>query len=158
MCLTISAQNDKAPDFSVEALDGKTYSLEDFKGKNLLLLFWSTSCPICQKDLPKLNESLKNRPENLQVIAITAENETRVSKFLKQKPLDFIIGFNGLGVMLNYARKNSKGEFFLSYPFYVLINQQGNIVQKAEGEGNVEKILSAIEQLTRSESKDCSLR
>jgi len=31
-----------APDFSVEALDGKRISLGDFRGKLVLLVFWST--------------------------------------------------------------------------------------------------------------------
>jgi len=130
--LSASAQSrtdeQMAIDFSVDTLDGKIYSLEDFKGRNLIVVFWSTSCPICQKDLPKLNDLLKNLQTNVQVLAITAENETKVSKFLKSNPLNFIIGINGLDVILRYAKKNSRGEFILNYPYYVLINPQGGII------------------------------
>jgi len=157
LCLSASAQSrigeQMAIDFSVSTLDGKIYSLEDFRGKNLLVVFWSTSCPICQKDLPKLNDLLKNLQTNIQVLAITAENEAKVSKFLKSNPLNFIIGINGLDVILNYAEKNSRGEFFLNYPSYVLIDSQGKIVQKIEGEGKTEKVVQKIEQLIESKTQ-----
>ena len=31
---------DKAPDFSLQASDGKTYKLSDFKGKKAVVLAW----------------------------------------------------------------------------------------------------------------------
>jgi peroxiredoxin len=160
--LSASAQSrtdeQMAIDFSVDTLDGKIYSLEDFKGRNLIVVFWSTSCPICQKDLPKLNDLLKNLQTNVQVLAITAENETKVSKFLKSNPLNFIIGINGLDVILRYAKKNSRGEFILNYPYYVLINPQGEIVEKIEGEGKTERVVRKIEQLieNKTQKTNCS--
>jgi len=34
---------EKAPDFSLPAMDGKTVSLTDFKGKPVFINFWETS-------------------------------------------------------------------------------------------------------------------
>ena len=31
---------DKAPDFSLQASDGKTYSLQQFKGKQAIVIAW----------------------------------------------------------------------------------------------------------------------
>jgi peroxiredoxin Q/BCP len=38
--MTMLKEGDKAPDFSATADDGKTVSLKDFRGKNLLLYFY----------------------------------------------------------------------------------------------------------------------
>ena len=39
---------EKAPDFSLKASDGKTYSLSDFKGQPVWLTFWGSWCPPCR--------------------------------------------------------------------------------------------------------------
>lgn len=46
----------QAPDFTLPATDGKTYSLSQFKGKPVLLEFMAPWCPYCQRDSPILNQ------------------------------------------------------------------------------------------------------
>jgi peroxiredoxin len=45
---------ERAPDFRVRTLDGKLLSLNDFRGKFLLLDFWATWCAACVSELPAL--------------------------------------------------------------------------------------------------------
>lgn len=37
----------EAPGFSARLLDGSPVSLQDYRGKPLLLQFWATWCPVC---------------------------------------------------------------------------------------------------------------
>lgn len=65
---------DSAPLFSMRSIDGKTVNLSDYKGKNVLLLFWASWCDPCIADIPdvkKLYEKYKNK--NLVVIAISLD-------------------------------------------------------------------------------------
>ena len=54
---------EKAPDFSLTGLDGKTYTLKDFKGKTLVVDFWATWCPDCREEIDELVRIHKEHPE-----------------------------------------------------------------------------------------------
>jgi peroxiredoxin len=43
-----------APAFSVKALDGKTLTLESYRGKTLVINVWATWCPPCREEMPDL--------------------------------------------------------------------------------------------------------
>lgn len=46
-------------------------SLEDLKGKPVLIHFWSISCGICKESLPDINRWLETyKPEGLHIISI----------------------------------------------------------------------------------------
>ena len=53
--LTRPGRGDVAPLFSLSALDGKSISIEDFRGKPVLLHFWATWCGSCIKEMPSLS-------------------------------------------------------------------------------------------------------
>ncbi len=43
-----------APDFKLDLLDGGTKTLKDYRGKVVLLDFWSIGCPPCRRAIPHL--------------------------------------------------------------------------------------------------------
>jgi thiol-disulfide isomerase/thioredoxin len=44
-----------AGDFQLRALDGRMVRLSDYRGKVVLLNFWTTWCPACVGEMPALN-------------------------------------------------------------------------------------------------------
>jgi len=49
-----------APFFTLKALNGKTYSLEQLQGKYVVIHFAATWCPFCNAEAPFLQELYKN--------------------------------------------------------------------------------------------------
>jgi peroxiredoxin len=63
-----------APDFTATDIDGKTFILSQQKGKDVIVVFWATSCPYCKKEIPNLI-SLRNSYEADSVVIIAISNE-----------------------------------------------------------------------------------
>ena len=62
--LTAQSELIPAPDFTLEDIDARKYSLKDYRGKVIMLNFWATWCPPCRRELPsmeRLHQKFKNR-------------------------------------------------------------------------------------------------
>lgn len=71
---------EKAPNFSWEEdIEGKTYTKslqEQEDAENYIIVFWSSLCSHCLKEVPKLHTALKNTAEGkFKVIAVGLEDE-----------------------------------------------------------------------------------
>lgn len=60
---------DKAPNFTLETIDGKSLSLSDFRGKTVLIVFTSVNCADCERQMPYI-EAYQQANENLAVLNI----------------------------------------------------------------------------------------
>ena len=98
-----------APLFQLKALDGKTYSLEQLKGRYVVVHFATTWCPFCNAEAPSLEElSKKYTGKNVQVLIIDVKEE----KSLVEKSLE---------------------RFHFSFP--ILLDEDGAISAKYAPEG-----------------------
>jgi thiol-disulfide isomerase/thioredoxin len=95
-----------AETFSATSLGGQTFDLAELKGKVFVLTFWSTRCPICHDEIPKLNQLAKTyKDKNVVFLGLTLENPNKVEAYLKKKSFDFNIIPNSFGVVLKYVQK-----------------------------------------------------
>ena len=77
----------KAPNFSLPALDGRTISLQDYKGKFVVLHIATTWCPFCNAEAPHLEElSQIYKDKNVAVLLMDVkESKELVEEKLKNK-------------------------------------------------------------------------
>lgn len=140
-----------AENFSAADMDGKTVELSSLKGKVVVLTFWTTRCPICQSELPKLNRlAVQYRDKNVVFLGLTTDNETKVGNYVKKNPFNFEIIPNSFGILLKYAEKDRQGNISMGYPAHFVINQSGEIELKTDGFDKTEKLNSEINRLLSS--------
>lgn len=119
---------EKAPDFSVPDLSGKTVNLSDYRGRLVLLNFWATWCVPCRQEIPTLNALMRKmagRPFVLVSVAMD-HNVGHIPPFLKKVPVDFM-------VLTGRKGKVDSRYFGLGLPQTYLIDPEGYLIGKATG-------------------------
>ena len=58
---TLVRAGETAPDFTVELTDGSQLSLNELRGKVVLLNFWATWCPPCRQELTRVQKEIIDR-------------------------------------------------------------------------------------------------
>lgn len=72
---------ESAPDFELQDLNGDVYSLEQFRGKYVVLHFAATWCPFCNAEAPHLQQlNEKYRDRDVQVLVIDVKEDKKVVK------------------------------------------------------------------------------
>lgn len=111
-----------APPFSLTDLDGKKFTLDDFKGKYVLLDFWATWCGPCVKGMKDFPDLQKKLGDSLLIVSINVDSDiAKAQKFVERNGYTWQFLYSGTDhpVLKEY---NVKG-----YPTYLLIDPTGKI-------------------------------
>ena len=116
-----AGENPKAPDFTLQDLNGKSFSLKDFKGKNVLLYFTTTWCPYCKKEVPELKEMHKKYKGKLEMLAIDMnESKAKVSSYIQKYQIPYTTLLDSEGkVAVDYSIRG--------VPTKVLVGKDGKV-------------------------------
>ena len=84
-------QGQPVPAFDTRLLDGKVLGAEVLKGKAVLVVFWATWCPTCQKELPQLQSLYeKHRDKGFEILALSIDADRfTVEEFWKDHDYRF---------------------------------------------------------------------
>ena len=137
----------QAPNLNVTTLGGETLSLQQLRGKPVLVTFWATTCPGCVKEMPHLVELYNAlKPQGFELIALAMaydpEEQVREMVRLKQLPYKVVLDSDG-------AAARAFGDVKLT-PTSFLIDPSGRIVQQKLGEMDMgalhNRILGMLQQ------------
>jgi len=126
-----------AADFKLRDINNIEVSLNDYKGKQpVLLFFWTTWCPYCVAELSGLNSKYLELKENgCDLLAINVgESADKVSRYVKKYNPFF-------KVLLDTDKSVSSSFEILGVPTYILLNKKGEIVLQGHGFPNDYKSL-----------------
>lgn len=63
-----------APGFELHSLEGKTVRLSDFRGRVVLVNFWTTRCTACIGEMPELVALQKKHGDELVILGVSLDN------------------------------------------------------------------------------------
>lgn len=140
---------DKAPDFTLEMLDGTTFTLSQHRGKVVMLQFTASWCGICRKEMPHIESDIwqKHKDNKDFVLVGIDREETReaILPFIEKTGTTYPIAMDSNGdVFASYALRGS------GITRNILIDRDGNIVmltrrfEEAEFKALAEKIDSML--------------
>ncbi|MBE6220298.1 MAG: TlpA family protein disulfide reductase [Alistipes sp.] len=94
---TIVKKGDKAPDFTVEMVDGSKIQLSKLKGKVVLVNFWATWCPPCREELKHVQKQIIDHFKGKDFVFLPisrGEKKEVVEAFRKKMNYTFPMGLD----------------------------------------------------------------
>jgi len=137
---------DRAHDFDLPSLDGKTVKLSDLKGAVVVVDFWASWCAPCKKELPALDKLAAKYPGKVVVLAVNIDKERKKAEgFLKQARVQSV------KVLLDPAGKVAAAYDVPTMPSSFVVDDKGMIrhVQAGYKSGDEGKIEGKVRELMR---------
>ena len=130
---------------SFKDLKDQMASMDQFKGKVLVMYYWATWCVPCRVETPnlvKLNDQYKSK--GVTVIGLALDNGDKVRDFVKENGVTYPIFYGGHdAVQLGKAMGNEGG----AIPFTVVIGKDGKLVHTFKGDlpnAELQKIIDPL--------------
>ena len=140
-----------APDFTLKSLNGEEVSLNQHRGKYVLVNFWATWCGPCRIEIPDLVRLNQHFDHNeVVIIGVSLDkngtpDELRIQleKFVKEYKIDYPIFLDNEGLV------HKKYGSFAYVPATFLIDRHGQVAQSYLGVKSFREFAKGIEELLR---------
>lgn len=148
---------EKAPDFTLPSGDGKTISLHELKGKNVVLYFYPKDLtPGCTTEACDFRDNVERlQSEDTVVLGVSKDSVARHAKFTEKHQLNFPLLADEDGVVCElygvWKEKSMYGRKYMGIDRSTfLIDKEGilrEVWRKVSVTGHVGKVLEAIKSL-----------
>ncbi|MBR2218035.1 MAG: redoxin domain-containing protein [Alistipes sp.] len=126
---TLVGAGETAPGFTVELTDGSRLSLEELRGKVVLLNFWATWCPPCRQELTRVQKEIIDRFAGKPFVFLPVsrgEKRETVEAFREKTGYTFPMGLDSARTVYDrYATDYIPRNF--------LIDKQGKVILATVG-------------------------
>lgn len=139
----VSISTDPMSDFKLTTLSGEVVSIADYRGKVVMVDFWSSWCVPCRVEGPILSETyLKWRDRGVEFVGIAIwDSEGPVLDFIELHGIEYVNAIDASGLTaVDFGVTGIPEKFF--------INTEGEIVRKVIGPNTRETLDSILTDLT----------
>jgi cytochrome c biogenesis protein CcmG/thiol:disulfide interchange protein DsbE len=138
-------EGNRAPDFSLKDLNGRTRKLSAFSGQIVMINFWALWCAPCVKELPyvqAVSDNLTHGQVAVLAIAASADEQlSAVEEFIRDNQYTFPVMFDSAGVYNLYNVSTLPTTFFIDKEGIIRKIQVGSFQNQAA----IESILSSLQ-------------
>ncbi len=108
--------------FSLPSMDGGVVKLDDYKGKAVMIMFFTENCPYCIKASGFVESIYKKYNDKIGVIGISVRNYPESPKNFKDKTgVSFPLLYDGRDVAKRYG--------IAGVPFIYLLDKEHNLLK-----------------------------
>lgn len=130
----------KAPPFSLETLDGRLITNDDFDGRPLVLSFWATWCQPCLKEIPVLEELAKDARVEVIAVALDESGVESVNPFIRKHEIAYrvVLGDQNLFDLFNG----------FAIPYTLVLDSTHVVVNIYRGPAGLEALMADVDAMT----------
>lgn len=132
---------DVPPPFQTRTLSGAPVSLDDFRGRVVVLNFWATWCPPCRVEMPELDAYQAEMGDRIAILGIDmGEPAAAIVPFVREYGLRFPILLDETGA-INAAYAVT------SLPTSVILDRSGIVRERVIGAMTRDGLARRVERL-----------
>jgi thiol-disulfide isomerase/thioredoxin len=125
--LVPAARRQPAPALRVTALDGRTVSLEGFRGRPVLVSFFESWCSICREEQPDLSQVAREFAGRVGFVGVSYHDTVADGRDYQRR---FAVSY----LLANDASGRTWARWRVPYqPVTVLVDKQGRIAERFDG-------------------------
>lgn len=114
-----------APDFTVELIDGGTFTLSETRGQQVVLNFWASWCGPCREEIPAISVFADANPDVAVVGVAVRDTEEASRQFAEEVEASYPLALGTDEVEEAYPS--------FGLPYTVIIDAEGRVEQIYDG-------------------------
>lgn len=139
-----------APAFSLPGFSGNNISLDAYRGRPLIINFWTTWCGVCVHELPLFEKFYEQYNDQVKFIAVCSGKTEQTAKELIEKnavtfPVVYDDGRKVAGIYQPPRPRDTRR--IIAFPFTVFVNKDGTVVYARIGAFvTMDKLIALLQQ------------
>jgi thiol-disulfide isomerase/thioredoxin len=126
-------------------LKAQPQSLDQWRGKVLVVNYWATWCHPCREEMPGFSRLQdKYRDKGVQFVGISIDDAVKISEFQKETPVNYPLLIGDMTIMKSSAELGNQRQ---ALPFTAVFDRQGALLAAKLGryaEADLDRLLTDL--------------
>ena len=124
---------------------GAQQSLEQWRGKVLVVNFWATWCAPCREEMPEFVRAQSEfGSKGLQFVGIAVDQVDKVDDFARELKVNYPLLIGGYGAI---ELSKTLGNRLVALPFTIVVDRQGRVAHTQLGPLKPDQLRSIVTKL-----------